>query len=136
MKILSLFAIAMLAVASSGCEKSTVKGSAGRRLTLYKPADQAIVRGETNTMAIVIARDNFEGDVPLRIDQLPDGVSVVEKTVIPGGRDRLVVTLYAKPDARLVENWTARITARGPDRLEASEFFLVTVKDRAGAAKQ
>ena len=110
-----------------------INGSAGRRLSLYKPADQTILRGETSTMSIVIGKDNFEADVPLKIDQLPEGVSVVEKTVIPGGKDRLVVTLYAKPDAKLVENWAVRVTASGPDRLAASEVFLLTVKDRAGA---
>jgi hypothetical protein len=126
---------AMLVVAVvPGCEKASVRGPAGKRLTLYKPADQTLVRGENNQVAIVISRENFGSSVKIRFENLPKGVTVVEKKDIASDVDRAVFTLHASPNADLVSNNEVRVIAEGPEGLAVTERFLLTVKDR-GAAK-
>ena len=113
----------------AGCASSTSKGTGGRELTIVRPASQTLHRGQTNRVAIVVRRENIPSNVTIQFDQLPKGVSVVEadRKVQPGelGVD---YTLVAANDADLVANHQARVTAKAPDGLSASETLTLTVK--------
>lgn len=131
MKSLTLIGLVAIVVAGAvGCERTSIRGASGKRLTLYKPADQTLVRGENNPIAIVISRERFSSSVKIRFENLPKGVTVVEKKEIAPLLDRAVFTLHASPSADLVSNNEVRVVAEGPDGLAVAERFLLTVKDR------
>ena len=109
-----------------GCEKSTVEGPSGKKLTLVKPADPSVKRGSTEKLAIVVSRANFEGPVTIAFENLPKGVQVVDDGGKVEGNERTFV-LTAAPDADLVEKHTANVTAKGPDGMAATEQFKITV---------
>ena len=115
---------------AAGCEKTTVESSAGKKLTLVKPSNQTITRGETEKVMVAVARTNFEGPVMVRFNDLPRGVSVVDSTSNIDGNERTFV-LKAAADADLVKNHSASVTATGPDGMAATEKFEITVKEKA-----
>lgn len=124
--------LALIAFAIAGCEKTTTEGPQGKKLTIYKPADQTVMRGENNEIAITVARTNFEGALRIQFDDLPKGVKVLDADKgIPAGESRIVFLLHADPDADLVSNHVAKVTVEGPDEMMALETFQISVKDRA-----
>ena len=135
MKTLSKVAVLMFLACGVGCERSTAEAPGGKRLTLFQPARQALKQGETNDIAVMIHRENFEGDVRVAFDNLPRGVTVLALRPISAGKDREVYTLHAAPDAGLVANHMARVTVEGPDGLKASEMFGISVEARKLAEK-
>jgi hypothetical protein len=111
------------------CASTTATAPGGESLTLMKPMDQTLRRGETNKVAVYVRRDRFAGPVKLTIDQLPGGLDVVERDLrAEAGKDFTEFTLHAKPDADLVGGHAVRVTASGGDALTAVEWFHVTVK--------
>ncbi|MEK7466225.1 MAG: hypothetical protein AAB074_02320 [Planctomycetota bacterium] len=135
MKTITRFAILALLAAGIGCEKSMAGVPGGRKLTLFKPANQALKQGETNDIPVMIRRENFDGDVRVAFENLPAGISVIGVNPIAAGKDREVFTLHAAPDARLVGNHMASITVEGPDGLKATEHFGISVAARKVAEK-
>src|SRR5262245_12541868 len=126
--LLTTAAAAMLLIV--GCQKSTVEGPSGKKLTIVKPADQTVKRGDTNQVTVAIGRDNFKDAVAIQFDNLPNGVSVEEKEKkIPGDDKVATFTLKADPEAALVSNHEAKVTAVGPDGMKVTESFKITVKD-------
>lgn len=116
---------------AAGCEKSTVQGDAGKKLTLVKPIDQNITRGETEKVSVVVARTNFDGPVMVRFDDLPRGVSLVDtSTNINGNENEKTFVLKASTDADLVKNHRATVSATGPDGMTVKEQFEITIKDK------
>lgn len=116
---------------AAGCEKTTVQGTSGKKLTLVKPADQSVMRGQTEKVSVVVARTNFEGVVMVRFDDLPRGVTVVDSTNnIDGPQNERTFVLKAAADADMVKNHRATVTATGPDGMSATEKFEITVKDK------
>lgn len=116
---------------AAGCEKSTVQGDAGKKLTLIKPLDQNITRGETEKVSVVVARTNFDGPVMVRFDDLPRGVSLVDTaTNINANENEKVFVLKAAADADLVKNHRATVSATGPDGMTVKEQFELTIKDK------
>jgi len=134
MKLRTLFAalaMAALAAAPMGCGTNTAKDTAGRELTLVKPADQTIKRGESNRVAVAITRDEFEGPVAVRFEGLPAGVKVVEGEVsIPADKNVMNFTLVADASAELVSEKPVRVIVTGPNNLVTSEVFELTIKDK------
>lgn len=123
-----LAAVAMTVVL--GCERTTVRDASGRKLTLMKPADQTLTRGETNKVAVTIARSNFDGPVNIMFEDLPKGVKLVEgKKSIEKDDSLDTWTLMADAEADLVTNHAVRIIAEGPEGLRAAETFYITVKE-------
>lgn len=128
---LALASLALCLVAMPACSSSSSRDSNDRELTIVKPVDQTIRRGETNKVAIVIARDNFQGPVAVRFEGLPPGVRVVEVGKSIGSNENIAnFTLQADSSADLVNDHLVKITVEGPDRLKTSESFELTVKDR------
>jgi len=116
---------------AAGCEKSTVQGDAGKKLTLIKPLDQNITRGETEKVSVVVARTNFDGPVMVRFDDLPRGVTLVDTaTNINANENEKVFVLKAAADADLVKNHRATVSATGPDGMTVKEQFELTIKDK------
>lgn len=125
---------ALVLVLAAGCEKTTSTDAKGRKLTLLKPMDQALKRGELNKVNITIGREGFSAPVEIRFENLPRGLQVVEKSSIAGDRNMQAYTLHADNDAALVANQEVRVVAEGPEGLTASETFKVTVKEKDQAA--
>jgi len=114
----------------SGCKHATVEGSGGKKLTLVKPADQTIKRGETNQVSIAVTRDNFRDAVDISFDNLPAGVTVQDKDKKLAANDNTATfTLKADANAGLVTNHEVKVTATGPDGMKVTEAFKLTVKD-------
>ena len=134
--LFSACSLSVFLASTLGCEKTTVAGTGGRKLTLMKPSDQSITRGKSNDVKISIDRTKFEGPIAVELAQLPKGVQVTsgDKT-IPRERDSVTFTLQAAPDADVVTNHRVTVTAKAagdtatPTDLQATEMFLVTVKD-------
>jgi hypothetical protein len=131
--VIASFALAALvALASGGCGTSTSKGPGGQELTLVKPADQTLTRGESNRVAVAITRDEFEGPVEVEFEDLPSGVRVVEGDVsIPADKNVMNFTLVADATAELVAEKPVRVVVKGPNGLETSVVFEVTVKEKS-----
>ncbi len=95
-----------------------------------KPANQTLRRGDTNQVAILLMRENVPADVPVRFDNLPAGVKVVEKDrKVKEGELIVNYTLYAANDADLVSGHKVKVTASEPEGLGVTESFEVTVKE-------
>ena len=125
---LAVIAVAALLV---GCQKSaTVQGEGARKLTLAKPAAVTIERGGTVKTDVQIKRTDLAGEVSVRFDKLPNGVTAVDDgTKIAG--DAGTYTLKASDAADLVTNHSAQVTVTGPGGLSASEALEITVRDKA-----
>jgi len=115
---------------SVGCSGSTsVQGSGGKKLTLTKPLDTSIKQGDTVNVKASITREKFTEPVTIKFDNLPKGVEVGDSDMkIPSSENSKTFTLKASPDAALVENHEASITAEGPESMKTTEKFKITVK--------
>jgi hypothetical protein len=113
-----------------GCSSTSASGTNGKKLTLVKPVNQTVKRGDTNKVAITVVRENIDSDVSVRFDNLPKGVKVIETDKKVKDDEFLVnYTLFAANDAGLVSGQVVKVTAEGPDGLAATESFEVTVKE-------
>jgi hypothetical protein len=116
----------------AGCQQSTVEGPDKKKLTLKKPMDVTIKRGDTNQVTVSIDRGNFRDPVSVSFDNLPKGVTVQDKdTKINSGDSSAKFTLKAADDAELVTNHETKATVTGPDGIKVTEPFKVTVKDKS-----
>lgn len=114
-----------------GCQKTTVEGKDGKKLTLTKPTDTSINRGSTDPVKVSISREKFTDPVEVTFTGLPDGIHVQDPSKkITQDESAETYTLKADNDAKLVENQEVTVTAKGPDQLGASEKFKLTVKDK------
>jgi hypothetical protein len=128
MKSFQIFSAIAIAALATGCQSTTAKGPGNVRLTIMKPADQALRPGEINQVSIVVLREGFQSDVQLSFSGLPDGVVVLESDRRFTGNDiMLTYTLHASNDAPEVRKAPVLVTATGPDGLTATEKFHVTV---------
>lgn len=130
--LFSLAAVALVLVSVSACSSSSSsKGPDSQEITLVKPADQTLRRGESNRVAVVIDRDRFEGPIAVRFEGLPRGVRVLEIDKRIGADENAAnYTLQADASADLVTDHVVKITVEGPDRLKTSESFELTIKER------
>jgi hypothetical protein len=127
---LTILIAAMAILGGAGCEKSTVSAN-GKKLTVVKPADQTIKRGETNEVKIVIKRDDFRDPVSVRFEGLPTGVKVQDESrQIAAEENSATFTLRAEPDAALTKDQMVYVTVSGPG-LKTEESFKLTVKDKS-----
>jgi hypothetical protein len=131
MKYATRFVAALAVLVSAlGCEKTSVEGAGGKKLTLIAPASQTLKRGETNQIAITVTRSNCADSVAVKFSDLPKGTSVVEDKKIDADKNVGTYTIHSTPDADLVTNHVAKVTVEGPGGMTATESFQVTVKDK------
>ncbi|MEX0775465.1 MAG: hypothetical protein WD042_07100 [Phycisphaeraceae bacterium] len=109
-----------------GCQRATVEGSEGRRLTLTVPRSVTIQRGQTQMVEVGIKRHGFTDGVRVSLAGLPSGVSARDsaKTV---ETDAATLVLEATRTADLVSNQAVTVTVAGPDGMKASEQIRLNV---------
>jgi hypothetical protein len=130
-KLAFLTTVAFAVIVWGGCKHAAVEGPSGKKLTLTKPADQTLKRGQTNQVKVMINRDNFRDPVTIDFENLPKGVSVQDKDKKIAAEDNSAnFTLVADANADLVTNHEVRVTATGPDGMKVSEAFRVSVKEK------
>lgn len=119
----------VLAMGLAACTSTTATAPTGETLTLVKPLDQTVRRGETNKVSVYVRRGKFDAPVDLKVEGLPKGLEVVEPAPhIEPGVNLAEITLYARPDADLVTGHAVKVTAVAGDALSAVEWFHVDVK--------
>jgi hypothetical protein len=129
LRSLTLFCV-FIFLLGTACQKSTVEGPAGKKLTVLKPQDSTVARGGNEKLSVTVTRQNFAGPVTVRFSELPKGVAVAEAGNEIEGNERTFV-LTAADNADLVKNHVAMVTVSGPDGISATEQFKVTVKDKS-----
>jgi hypothetical protein len=126
--VMSGFVLAVLL--PLGCASTSASGSDGKKLSMLKPVNQTLKRGDTNKIMITVWRESISSDVSVRFANLPDGVKVIEQDKKVKDSDTIVnYTLFAANDAGLVSGQVVHVTAEGPDGLAVTESFEVTVKE-------
>ena len=124
--------VCMLTLAATlllgGCrEEATVEGERGE-LTLTKPDDMDLVRGQAAKVNIHIDRDDAEGEVAITFSGLPQGVRVVDADKkIAAGADEATYNLQVADDAALVQNHKATVTAK-LGAMSIAQDFMVDVR--------
>lgn len=125
------FALAIAMGLALGCGKTTVEGPDGKKLTIVKPADQTVARGDTNGVQVMISRGNFRDPVSIKFENLPEGIKVQDKDLkIAAGDNSATFTLKADENAALVANHEVKVIVTGPNNMQATETFKITVKDK------
>ena len=126
-RLRSMLVVLVGAASLAGC--SVDENEQGMKLSLLRVADQTLSRGETNKVAITVTRGSFTGEVDVKFQNLPSGVTVVDAGAIPADDNIRSYTLHAAPDADLVERHRAEVVVSGPENLETSQAFEITVKE-------
>lgn len=111
-------------------QSSTVKGTHGEKLVLYRPGNVSLKRGDAEKVTVRLKRENFSEDVKISVSQLPAGVEAVDAPRTTSS-DSIEVVLRATDGADLVKNHRVMITAEGPEGIRTTETFKVTVRDRS-----
>jgi hypothetical protein len=123
--------LAITLMASGGCKKTTVEGPDGKKLTLTKPADQTLKRSGTEDIKVMISREKFRDAVAVKFENLPEGVTVQDKDKqIAAEETSATFTLKADEKAALVSGHEAKVTVTGPNGMQATESFKITVKEK------
>jgi len=135
MKSMNLLVVLALAIGvAAGCgDKSpssvSVRGEANTKLTLSKPSDVTIRRGDMQKVDLKIYRRDLVGEVSVAFSDLPSGVSVVDSNEKIIG-DAGTFTLKASDGASLVDNSVVRVTATALNGMSVTQNFDITVKDK------
>ncbi len=120
----------LIVAATVGCEKTTAGGSDGRQVTVIKPSDITVKKGDTAQVTVRIGRKNFRDPVSVLFDSLPAGVELVD-------RDKKVLaeetsanfTLKAGPSALPIADQRVDVAVKASGDLVARETFKLTVKE-------
>jgi hypothetical protein len=127
--VLSGFVLACI-LPGLGCSSTSASGTNGKKLSMLKPTNQTLKRGDTNQVAITVWRESINSDVSVSFDNLPKGVKVIEKDKKMKDSDYIVnYTMFAANDAGLVSGQVVKVTATGPDGLAVTETFEMSVKE-------
>ncbi len=113
-----------------GVDRTTVLGSGGEKLTLVKPKNVAIRRGEAESVVVRLRRHHFSDEVKITVSQLPRGVNAVDVPRATNA-DRVELLLRADEDAALVRGHQVMVTAHGPDGISATETLEISVRERS-----
>jgi hypothetical protein len=131
--VVALFACTLVPT-TVGCpkkEKTTGTSKEGdKTLTLTKPSDVTITRGDTAKISISIDRTGFTDAVDVKFEKLPKGVKVEEKEAkIAANEKSASFNLKADADADIVKNHEAMVIVEGGGA-KASMPFNISVKDK------
>lgn len=125
----TLSLLTLLGATMSCGTQSSASGPAGTRLALTEPGSQSMTQGESNKVAIQVARTGFADAVRITFSNLPDGVRVDGDT-IRAGESSMDFVLVASPTARVVDKQIVTVKAQGAN-ITTSQTFELTVKSRA-----
>lgn len=130
MKRMIPLCLAAAAAVCVGCATTSASDTKGHKITIVKPMDQTLKRGETNKVAITVLRENLSAPLEVKFSNLPPGMQVVEKDRAIHNEETIVsYTLYADNKAALVSGNVVRVTVTAPDGLAATAEFNVTVME-------
>jgi hypothetical protein len=111
-----------------GCTSTATSSTGAARITLSKPSNQTMERGETNMVEIKFWKENISSNVLVHFENLPAGVEVTENDM--NSKDNHCTMNYrltASRNASLVNEQVVKVTAEGPDGLAVTESFQVSV---------
>jgi hypothetical protein len=132
MKSKTILALAVVTALGSvaACNKTSTEAPGGKKLTIYKPADQSIKQGDTNKMDIRIDRDNFDSKVDIAVSGLPIGVRVEGGPTfsIKAGDEKVQIIFIADATATPVTDHLTTVTATTEGLSAVTEVFKLTVK--------
>lgn len=112
-----------------GCAGVSAEAPDGKKLTLMKPMDEMIQRGDRGEVMLTVDREQFDEEIEVEVDDLPKGIEVLNPTlVIPRGQSTFTLLLEAKSDADLVDEHVVRVKVLGPDDLDVVQTFDITVR--------
>jgi len=122
---------ALFLVLMVGCQRTTVEGPGGKKLTLTKPSDQTLKRGDMHQVKVSISRTGFTDEVGVQLENLPAGVVVENKDhKIGSNESSATFNVKAEDNAGLVANQEVRVTVTGPDGMKVMEPFKITIKEK------
>lgn len=128
MRIPTCAALAAVLFAAAACQQTSVRGPRGEELTATAPKWVTIHRGESVPLTVGIDRERFSGPVTVSLSQLPSGVAVDRRSQRVD-TDAATFALSAKPDADLVARQALRVTVKGPDGRETTQYVDLTVAE-------
>jgi len=135
MKKFAMFGVlpALFLLVLVGCQQSSDTKGSGEKLTLEKPSNVTINRGETATVKVKIKRNNYADAVKVAFEDLPEGVTVDTKEMtIAKDKTDGEFTLKADKEAKKVENHEAKVVVTGEGGLKPPpQTFKITVKDKS-----
>jgi hypothetical protein len=128
--LISALALAIAFGGFAACKKTTTEDAAGKKLSITQPVNQTLKQGETNKMDVRIDRDKFNDTVDIAVSGLPAGVSASGGPTfsIKPGDEKVELVLVAQPDATLVNDHVATVTASAMGLAPVTQTFKVTVK--------
>jgi hypothetical protein len=139
---------ALVLVGALGCQKTTTTGPPpatgarpaertpaqdigrdARRLTLMAAKDHTVERGETDKMLVTINRDNFNDAVQIRLNDLPQGVDVLEPNAVIAPDDNTVTLTLRANDSAPVGDHLVTLVAEAPGVERNTQTFKLRIKD-------
>ncbi len=115
-------------VTGLGCASTSSSSTGPKKITLKKPSNQTLSRGDSGVVEVKIFKENLDVDVSVRFDNLPFGVEVTQSESNSKDNECIVnYTLTAASNANLVSAHVVRVTAEGQDGLAVTESFELTV---------
>ena len=112
-----------------GCQKTVVRGPEGKELAMTLPMwGVTAYRGQSTPVEIKIDRTNFTDKVTVSMSQLPNGVDVSPATQTVE-TDAATFILKTSPTANLVTKQAVTVTIAGPNGMQATDYFHLTVKE-------
>lgn len=125
---LTCLLVGALLGAGVGCDRATVQGARGAKLTITAPGAKTLERGKMTDVNVSVGREELSGPVEITVSQLPAGVNAVKPSFqIPSTEREATFTLHADPNADLVTNHRALVTASAGD-VKVSEQLEITIK--------
>lgn len=128
MRMLTALILSLGMVLACGCKSSTVTDENKAKLTIVKPMDVTIHRGDTAKVRIMIHREKLDEPVTISFDKLPKGVEVIDGDQKIAGMEG-TYTLKAGDNADLVSGNAVTVTAKAGD-LSVSEVFMMKVEEK------
>jgi len=129
----AIFLAVSLAFTLVGCKSATTTAPSNdpndpnkvRKLTVNSPGDQSVRVNGTDELSVSIDRKNVDGPVAVELRNLPPGVEVVTQDMtIPAGKDKIHVTLRAKPEAKPVKDHKVNVVAMPKDEKDMKEVMI------------
>lgn len=128
----SALTISACLIGLAGCNRTTTEGPGGTKMSVTVADSQTITRGDTDSVKVSINRDNFRDAVKVHFENLPKGVHVQDNDMsIPTGQGSGTFTLKADSDAQVVENQRVNVRVTGPNGIETSNSFKLTVREKS-----
>lgn len=119
--------VGKLGTGIEGKSEATVAGPQGQEMTVVIPRSVTLRRGESQAIEVGIQRKGFVGGVSVTISMLPRGVQA-DVPPRPVEADIVGCVLKADADADMVSGQPVTIMVAGPNGMQTTRTFKLTVK--------